>query len=60
MHAFRADIMLQHGNRYGDILMPNDMINTYGWFSSKIDTNYILVTNHYTFPVYIFLVKYAI
>ena len=46
--------------RYGDIIMLYDMINTYGWFFSRIDTNYVLITNHYIFPVFIFLVKYAI
>ena len=37
---------VQHGHRYGDILMSYDMINIYELFSAIIDTNYVLLTNY--------------
>ena len=46
----RAAKTLQHGHRYGDILMLCDIKTD---FSAITDTNYVLVTNHLTFPAYI-------
>ena len=44
---------LQHGYRYGDIIMLHDIITTYEWFfSAIIDTNCVLVTNNDTFSAY--------